>query len=178
MELQQQSFNTNNLTYDECSDSGMSFLLNFFAGTMEEAPQLKLKEEKTDSFETGPRLPSSVTCPSVMDTAVPSPNHAAECASPPSSSLPFVPVVIKEEPQSPVHVSSELDAVDSITHCAHSTTPELPVAPVTASPGNFIKCRIGQSLVVLLLPKGSNLTAVTDELILRNVECDFKTLQG
>ncbi|XP_072221969.1 zinc finger protein 106 [Leuresthes tenuis] len=116
-------------------------LLKGMQGTMEEAPQLKLKEEKMDSFETEPRVPSSVTCPSVMDTAIPSPNHATECASTSSSSLPFMPVVIKEEPQSPVHVSSEVDAVDSITHCAHSTTPELPVAAVTASPGPVLKYR-------------------------------------
>ncbi|KAM4542081.1 zinc finger protein 106 [Odontesthes bonariensis] len=92
-------------------------LLKGMQGVVEEAPQLKLKEEKTDSFETEPRVPSSVTCPSVMDTAVPSPNHAAECASPPSSSLPFVPVVIKEEPQSPVHVSSDQNYCEEPADC-------------------------------------------------------------
>ncbi|XP_041827706.1 zinc finger protein 106 [Melanotaenia boesemani] len=109
-------------------------LLKGMQGTVEEAPLVKLKEEKIDSFVTDLHMPSSVTCPSVLDTAVCSPNHAAECASPPSSSLPSMPVFVKEEPQSPVHISSELDAVDSITHCPHRTTPELPVAHATTSP--------------------------------------------
>lgn len=105
--------------------------------TVEEAPQVKLKEEKLDSLETEPHIPSSVTLSSGVDAAAaaaPSPDYAAECASPPSSSLPFMPVVIKQEPQSPVHISSELDPVDGITRCAHSTTPELPGAPAAASP--------------------------------------------
>lgn len=108
-----------------------------------EEPLVKLKEEKTDSVQAEPQVPSSVTLSSATDfaaAAVPSPSPPAECASPPTSSLPVMPhVVIKQEPQSPVHVSSELDPVDDTTHLAHSTTPELPVATAAASPpGNFI----------------------------------------
>ncbi|XP_017269259.1 zinc finger protein 106 isoform X2 [Kryptolebias marmoratus] len=102
-------------------------LLKGMQGTSEEAPLVKLKEEKMDSCETEPPVMPS----SVLDVAISSSNHAAECASPPSSGLPLS-VVIKEEPQSPIHVSSELDTVDSVTLCAHSTTPELPVAAATA----------------------------------------------
>ncbi|TKS87161.1 Zinc finger protein 106 [Collichthys lucidus] len=99
------------------------------------------KEEKMDSVEAEPCVPSSV-----MDSpaADPSPGPPAERASPPSSSLPFTPVVIKQEPQSPVHVSSEHDPADDITHCAHSTTPELPVASAAASPsGNITRRTVG-----------------------------------
>nr|XP_033498441.1 zinc finger protein 106 [Epinephelus lanceolatus] len=119
------------------------------AGSMDEAPPFKLKEEKMDTVEAESYMPSSVLLSPVTDTAVPaappappaaaalSPGLPAERASPPSppsSSLPFMPIVVKQEPQSPVHVSSEMDPVDSITHCAHSTTPELPAAPAAASP--------------------------------------------
>ncbi|GLD47672.1 zinc finger protein 106 [Lates japonicus] len=110
-------------------------------GSAEEAPLIKLKEEKMDSIDMDPHMFSPVTLSSVTDTVAaaaaapaPSPSPPAQRASPPSSSLPFMPVVIKQEPQSPVHVSSEPDPVDTITHCAHSTTPELPVAPASASP--------------------------------------------
>lgn len=104
------------------------------AGSLEVAPLLKLKEEKMDAVEAESYMPSSVS-----DTASGlSPTQAAQRASPPSSSLPFMPVVIKQEPQSPVRVSSELDPVENTSYCAHSTTPELPVAPVAASPpGNI-----------------------------------------
>ncbi|XP_008296494.1 zinc finger protein 106 [Stegastes partitus] len=114
-------------------------LLKGMQGTVEEAPQVKLKEEKMDSETAEPHIPSSVMLPPVVDSAASSPGRAADCASPPSSSLPFTPVVVKQEPQSPVHVSPELDAADGVAHCAHSTTPELPVAPATASdpPLNF-----------------------------------------
>ncbi|XP_070776356.1 zinc finger protein 106 [Enoplosus armatus] len=105
-------------------------LLKGMQGSMEEAPQVKLKEETMDSVEAEPHMPSLITLSSVTETAAaPSPSPSAERASPPSSSLPFMPVVIKQEPQSPVHVSSELDPVDNTTLCAHSTTPELPVSP-------------------------------------------------
>lgn len=107
-------------------------LLKGMQGTVEEAPLLK--QEKMDSFEAEPHTASSVTNPSLTDPAARSPNHAAECASPPSSSLPSMPVVIKEEPQSPVHISSEVDTGDGGTHCAHSTTPELPVPRPTTPP--------------------------------------------
>ncbi|XP_076604921.1 zinc finger protein 106 [Chaetodon auriga] len=110
-------------------------LLKGMQGSREEAPQVKLKEEKMDSVEAEPNIPSSVTFSSVTDAAAAhSPSPRAERASPPSSSLPFTPAVIKQEPQSPVHVSSELDSMDNITHFAHSTTPELLVAPAAASP--------------------------------------------
>ncbi|XP_047466480.1 zinc finger protein 106 [Mugil cephalus] len=111
-------------------------LLKGMQGSAEEAPLLKLKEERMDAEETGPRVPSFVS--SVANAAAPSPNQAADCASPPSSSLPFTPVVIKQEPQSPVHVSAEQDAADSATHFAHSTTLELPVAPATDSPSDSV----------------------------------------
>ncbi|XP_034432781.1 zinc finger protein 106 isoform X2 [Hippoglossus hippoglossus] len=65
-----------------------------------------------------------------------SPSPPAQRASAPSSSLPFMSAVIKEEPQSPVHVSSEPDPLDNVALCAHSTTPELPVAPAAASSPN------------------------------------------
>ncbi|XP_068573698.1 LOW QUALITY PROTEIN: zinc finger protein 106 [Cebidichthys violaceus] len=103
-------------------------LLKGMQGNLEEAPPVKLKEEKMDSVEAEPHVPSSMLLPSA-----PSPGPPAEPASPPSPSLPFVPVVIKQEPQSPVYVSSEPDPVDNTTHCAHSTTPELPAAPAAAS---------------------------------------------
>ncbi|XP_067470820.1 zinc finger protein 106 isoform X3 [Thunnus thynnus] len=110
-------------------------LLKGMQGSLEVAPLLKLKEEKMDSVEAEPYMPSCVTLSSVTDTsAALSPTQTAQRASPPSSSLPFMPVVIKQEPQSPVRVSSELDHVENTTYCAHSTTPELPVAPVSASP--------------------------------------------
>lgn len=113
----------------------------FSAGIREEEPRVRLKEEKMDSVEAEPRVPSSV-----MDSpaADPSPGPPAERASPPSSSLPFTPVVIKQEPQSPINVSSEHDPADDITHCAHSTTPELPVASAAASPsGNVTQRTVG-----------------------------------
>lgn len=111
-------------------------LLKGMQGSLEGVPQVKLKEEKMDSVEAEPHMPSSMLLSSVTtDTAAAhSPSSPpAERASPPSSSLPFMPIVIKQEPQSPVHVSSEPEPVDIITHCAHSTTPELPVAPAAAS---------------------------------------------
>ncbi|XP_070697894.1 zinc finger protein 106 [Pempheris klunzingeri] len=110
-------------------------LLKGMQGSMEETPQVMLKEEMVESVDVEPHMPSSVTLSSVTDAAAaPSPSPPAERASPPSSSLPFTPVVIKQEPQSPVHVSSELDSVDNITHCAHSTTPELPVPSPDPAP--------------------------------------------
>ncbi|XP_031592868.1 zinc finger protein 106 [Oreochromis aureus] len=112
-------------------------LLKGMQGTMEEAPQIKLKEEKMDTFETEAHVPSSVTLSSLVETAVHSPNRAAECGSPPSSSLPLMSVAIKQEPLSPVHISSEPDLADALTNCAHSTTPELPVTPARASSPDF-----------------------------------------
>lgn len=104
-------------------------------------PLVKLKEEKINLLEAEPHVPASISLPAVRDAtpaaAASSPGPRADCASPRSPSLPFMPVVIKQEPQSPVHVSSEPDAVENTTHFAHSTTPELPVAPAAAaSPRN------------------------------------------
>ncbi|KAM7403631.1 hypothetical protein PAMA_004189 [Pampus argenteus] len=110
-------------------------ILKGMQGSLEVVPPLKLKEEKMDLVEAEPYMPSSVTLSSVSDTAaVLSPYQTAQRASPPSSSLPFMPVVIKQEPQSPVRDNSELDPVENTTHCAHSTTPEMPLSPVAASP--------------------------------------------
>lgn len=116
-----------------------------------EAPQFKLKEENIDSWETEP----SVMPSSGLDT-ISSPHHGAESGSLPFSSLPLS-VVIKEEPQSPIHVSSEQDTVNFMTLCAHSTTPELPVAP--ASSGDITHCKMDQCLVLLVLDSCSILTS-------------------
>lgn len=106
-------------------------LLKGMQGRREETPQVKLKEERLDSVEAEPHAsapsPSVAVC-TLTDSA---PGPPAERASPPSSSLAFTPVVIKQEPQSPVHVSSEPQPEDN---CAHSTTPELLAAPPAASP--------------------------------------------
>lgn len=99
-------------------------------------PQAKLKEEKMDSAEAELHIASSVSLSSIMDAAAatpaaaPSPNPPAVDASPPSSRR----VVIKQEPQSPLHVSSEPDPVDDLTHFAHSTTPELKASSAAAPP--------------------------------------------
>ncbi|KAM4540955.1 zinc finger protein 106 [Fundulus diaphanus] len=76
-------------------------LLKGMQGTLEEAPEVSLKLKDMDSLGTElPETCSSVICPSVQAAAVSSPNPPAACASPPSSHL-LLPVVIKEEPQSP-----------------------------------------------------------------------------
>ncbi|KAK5857917.1 hypothetical protein PBY51_011126 [Eleginops maclovinus] len=109
-------------------------LLKGMQGSLEEAPTVKLKEERLDSVEADPpMLPSSL----LPDAAPHSPDPPPpERAPPPSSSLPFKPVVIKQEPRSPVYVSSEKVPVEIITPCAHSTTPELhaPPPPAASSP--------------------------------------------
>lgn len=100
-----------------------------------------MKEEKMDSVDT--HAASSVPFTVGDPAAAPSASHADQSASPPSSSLPSMPVVIKQEPQSPVYVSSELDPVEYTIHCAHSTTPEQSVASTAAShTGNTITCTI------------------------------------
>ncbi|XP_019961206.2 zinc finger protein 106 [Paralichthys olivaceus] len=109
-------------------------LLKGMQGSVEEAPQLKLKEEKIDVMDTDPHMACSLMLSPV--TAALSPSPPAQRASPPSSSLPFMSAVIKEEPQSPIHISSESDPLDNVALCAHSTTPELPVAPAAASSPN------------------------------------------
>ncbi|XP_029316273.1 LOW QUALITY PROTEIN: zinc finger protein 106 [Cottoperca gobio] len=109
-------------------------LLKGMQGSLEEAPQVKLKEEKMDSVEAEPHMSASLLLSPVPGAAATcSPSPPDERASPPSSSLPFMPLVIKQEPQSPVHVSSEMDAVANVTHCAHSTTPQLQAPPPAAS---------------------------------------------
>ncbi|XP_028994794.1 zinc finger protein 106 [Betta splendens] len=102
-------------------------ILKGMQGSVEESPQIKLKE-KTESFDTEPHVPSFVPSSSSSGAAAPSItcSSLARRSSPPSSSLTFKPVVIKEEPQSPVSLSSEMDA-DHIARIVHSTTPELPV---------------------------------------------------
>lgn len=118
----------------------------FHIGGRDEAPQVKLKEEKMDSVEAEPHVPSSIRFSSAVEgpqqrPAAPCPSPLAERASRPSSSFPLIPVAIKQEPQSPVHLSLELDPVDDVPHLAHSTTPELQFAPAAAAPpGNFIHC--------------------------------------
>ncbi|CAB1449619.1 unnamed protein product [Pleuronectes platessa] len=114
-------------------------LLKGMQGIEEEAPQLKLKEEKMDVLDTDPHIASSLVFPPVTEAAAAaalSPSPPAQRASPPSSSLSFMSAVIKEEPQSPVHVSSEPDPLQNVALSAHSTTPELPVAPAAASSPN------------------------------------------
>ncbi|KAM4723927.1 zinc finger protein 106 [Anableps anableps] len=105
-------------------------LLKGMQGNIEETPEANQKEKHLDSFGAEPPEKSSIKCSSVLAATVSNPNHSAACASSPSSSLPL-PVAIKEEPQSPVYVSSEPDPENKITSCAHSTTPELPVASDT-----------------------------------------------
>uniref|UniRef100_A0A3B3XJY8 C2H2-type domain-containing protein n=1 Tax=Poecilia mexicana TaxID=48701 RepID=A0A3B3XJY8_9TELE len=105
-------------------NDGLTFCC-VFLGTIEETPEANPKKPHLVSFGAEPLESSSCAkCPPVPATAVSSPHRAAECTSPPSSSLPLS-VVIKEEPQSPVCVSSELDPDHSaVTNCAHSTTPD------------------------------------------------------
>lgn len=113
---------------------------------MEETPQIKLKEEN-GSFDREPHIPpfapssfSSVTDTAAAVASSPTCSPPAHRATPPSSSVSFMSTVIKEEPQSPVHVSSEMDPGDNITHFPHSTTPEVPVTAAAASPpGDVIR---------------------------------------
>ncbi|XP_029937925.1 zinc finger protein 106 isoform X2 [Myripristis murdjan] len=105
-------------------------LLKGMQGGCENIPQVKVKEEKMDSFDFEAHMASALS--SVTDTALPSPCSAAQCASPPSSTLPFMPVVIKQEPLSPARVSTEPDPAENTFPWAHSTTPELPVPPAAS----------------------------------------------
>ncbi|KAM6912814.1 zinc finger protein 106 [Xenentodon cancila] len=111
-------------------------LLKGMQGTTEETPHVNLKEEKMDSFEAEPQVASLVTCSPGINTVVPSPPRALPA---PSSSPKVIPIVIKEEPQSPVHVSSEQEPGEDVTHCAHSTTPQLPVSPAATCQGPALK---------------------------------------
>ncbi|KAM8916103.1 zinc finger protein 106 [Spinachia spinachia] len=99
-------------------------LLKGMQDHVEEAPRLKVKEEKMDSAEAEPQAASSVPLSSAAPPAEP-----ASPPSPASSILPFLPLVIKQEPQSPGHVGSQPDPVDHKTHSAHSTTPPASSAP-------------------------------------------------
>ncbi|KAK5917370.1 hypothetical protein CgunFtcFv8_012265 [Champsocephalus gunnari] len=108
-------------------------LLKGMQGSLEEAPVVKLKDERLDSVEAYPQmLPSSLP-------SSPSPDPPADppsLPSAPSSSLTFTPLIIKQEPKSPIHVSSETDHVENKSPSAHSTTPELraPPPPAAQSP--------------------------------------------
>lgn len=115
-------------------------LCDLFPGGCENVPQVKVKEEKMDSFDFEAHMASALS--SVTDTALPSPCSAAQCASPPSSTLPFTPVVIKQEPLSPARVSTEPDPAENTFPWAHSTTPELPVPPAASHSGNMISCAL------------------------------------
>uniref|UniRef100_UPI003AAEDD00 zinc finger protein 106 n=1 Tax=Centroberyx gerrardi TaxID=166262 RepID=UPI003AAEDD00 len=136
-------------------------LLKGMQGGFEDAPQPKVKEEKTDSAEFEPYMASVLS--SITDGAVPSPSPAAQCASPPSSTLPFMPIVIKQEPLSPVHVSTEPDPVENTVHCAHSTTPELHLyqantEPTQESVGAPAECKETLSGVVQMMERAVQAT--------------------
>ncbi|XP_034076500.1 LOW QUALITY PROTEIN: zinc finger protein 106 [Gymnodraco acuticeps] len=111
-------------------------LLKGMQGSLEEAPVVKLKDERLDSVVAYPQmLPSSLpSSPSPDPPAPPPPSPPSP--PPPSSSLTFTPLIIKQEPKSPIHVSSETDHVENKTSFAHSTTPELraPPPPAAQSP--------------------------------------------
>ncbi|XP_074548278.1 zinc finger protein 106 [Halichoeres trimaculatus] len=106
-------------------------LLKGMKGSMDAAPQVPLKEERMDPVEAEPHVPTCLSSPAVMD---PAPR-----ASPPSSSSSSKPVAIKQEPQSPVHVSSDPDPVENLLPCAHSTTPELPITPAASDPASHFQ---------------------------------------
>lgn len=113
------------------------------SGNAEAAP-VRLKEEKMDALEAGPTAPSLPVLSSVDPPPAPSP---APADPPPvrSASVPLMPVSIKEEPRSPVHVGTEPDPPAR----AHSTTPDLrPAPPPASSPGTFTT---GNPLFLLLL---------------------------
>lgn len=99
-----------------------------------EAPPVKLKEEKMDAVEAEPTILSFPVLPSVVDPpTLPSP-APAETTPVRSASVPLMPVCIKEEPRSPVHLNTELEP----SARAHSTTSDLHTAPASAcSPGTF-----------------------------------------
>ncbi|XP_068607744.1 zinc finger protein 106 [Brachionichthys hirsutus] len=99
-------------------------LLKDMQGSREEAPLTKLDEGKMDSAEAVLHPPSTIAFPSITDTAA--------ALSPRVS--PNLPHTIKQEPRSPLHVSSDLDPAGNATHVAHSTTPELQIAPPSAAP--------------------------------------------
>ncbi|KAL3049608.1 hypothetical protein OYC64_008961 [Pagothenia borchgrevinki] len=113
-------------------------LLKGMQGSLEEAPMVKLKDERLGSVEAYLQiLPSSL--PSSLLPSSLSPDPPADLPSLPSlpsSSLTFTPLIVKQEPKSPIHVSLETDHVENKTSFAHSTTPELraPPPPAASSP--------------------------------------------
>jgi len=90
-------------------------------GIAESTAPVKVKEEKMDPvpFESQSSLNSSVSDVAVSSQA----SQPPHCASTP----PITTVFIKQEPLSPVHISSETDPMEIPAPCAHSTTPELPL---------------------------------------------------
>lgn len=96
---------------------------------------VKLKEEKTDPVDAEPDIPSFPTLSSVIDPpTVPSPSPA-ERSPKRSSSVPLMPVSIKQEPHSPVHVKAELEPAH-----AHSTTSDPQSVPASGfSPGTAFR---------------------------------------
>lgn len=90
-----------------------------------------------DAVEAEPTVPSFPVLPSVDPPTVPGP-APAETSPVRSASVPLMPVCIKEEPRSPVHLNTELEPPAR----AHSTTSDLQAAPTSAcSPGTSFTCR-------------------------------------
>ncbi|XP_056152048.1 zinc finger protein 106 [Lampris incognitus] len=113
-------------------------LLKGMQDGFEGAAQLNVKEEKMDCVAPEPCQASTLSV--VSDTALSSmdcANQLDKSTSPRSATLPFTPVVVKQEPLSPVSVTAEPEPEpepeDNLAPCAHSTTPELPRPPSTAS---------------------------------------------
>ncbi|KAM9777762.1 zinc finger protein 106 [Neosynchiropus ocellatus] len=96
-------------------------LLKGMQGGLDEAPEVRVKEEKMFAETLAPSTGGD-PCPDL-------PGAAARQVT--TSSLP---AVVKQEPRSPVHVSSAPDVVENLADLAHSTTSELHVPGATASP--------------------------------------------
>ncbi|KAM8834179.1 zinc finger protein 106 [Synchiropus picturatus] len=95
-------------------------LLKGMQGGLDETPEVRVKEEKVVAETLAPST-SSDPCPDL-------PAAARQVTT---SSLP---VVVKQEPRSPVHVSSAPDVVENMANLAHSTTSEPLVSGAAASP--------------------------------------------
>lgn len=106
-------------------------LLKGMKDRAELAPEISVKGDRLDEGD----LHLSTTVRFITDPLrETSPGHSSLRASPPVQTtprasptgpgVPFTPVVIKEEPRSPFHVSSEQDTIVG----AHSTTAELPTS--------------------------------------------------
>lgn len=111
-----------------------------------------------EAEEAEPTIPSlpMLSSPHGDPPTAPSP-APAETSPVRSASVPLMPVCIKEEPRSPVHLHTELDPPAR----AHSTTSDLPPAPASASsPGtshqweSFIPvgCRLFPSVLFTYAP--------------------------